>query len=212
MWRSLIVLLLTMISLAGCGITVAPQQTANATLDPSGKTITASARGLAVSVRLQDLEIAPYRLQNNITSFYVVLANGGTTPVTIPLDTFVIVDDQARQYHPLPPSAVIDLTKRDSEYLIPYPYVGYYYLEDRETAASSAEMGSDLPYSAQSRPQNILLEALPVQPILPRTNVTGMIYFPIDLYTKNTFEMRLYLPGTSANAPPDIVFPFVVTR
>ena len=35
MWRSLIVLLLAGVALCGCGITVLPQQTANATLDPT---------------------------------------------------------------------------------------------------------------------------------------------------------------------------------
>lgn len=209
MWRCLVVLFCAG-TLNGCGIAVIPQQTATAIVDPNQQSITASAHEITVTARIQDLEIAPFNLQNNVTSFYLVVANGGKTPITLPLDAFVLVDDQSRQYRPLAPSAVIELSKRDSDYLIPFPYVGYYYLEDREIASSAADIGTDLPYYTQNHPQSVLLEALPVQPILPSNKVTGMVYFPIDLYTKNSFEMRIYLPGTSMDAPPDIVFPFVV--
>jgi len=199
--------------LSGCGITIVPRpQTPDARVNPADRSITETRNGLELSARVQELSVGSYGVSDNITSFYLVVINHRQAAVSLPLESLYLFDDQGTQLRPLSPEKVLATLDRQSNYLIPYPYVGYYYLEDSRRAVSTDAMGSSLPYYASNHPQELLDEALPVAPILPGARVAGMIYFPVDLATKKSIELRIYLPGTSNSGPPDFNFPFSIEK
>ena len=199
--------------LSGCGITVVPRpQNPGARVNPADRSITETRNGLEISARVQELSVGSYSVGENITSFYLVVINHRQAAASLPLDALYLFDDQGTQLRPLNPEKVLATLDRQSDYLIPYPYVGYYYLEDSRRAVSTDALGSSLPYYASNHPQELLDEALPVTPVLPGARVAGMVYFPVDLATKKTIELRVYLPGTSISGPPDFNFPFSIEK
>ncbi len=202
-------LLLTVI--AGCSVRVIPKGGAGYTVT-AGNSLTAEKDGLRLTVGVQELEVAPYRMVDNITSFRVEIDNRTGHELGIPLDSFVLIDDQGRQYRPIRPEKIQEIVKKDASYLIPYPYVGYYYLEDRETSGQYDTFTSNRPYYSQNYPQDIFTQALPEDPVLPEAKIAGLVYFVVDLTGKKSFEFRVYLPGEKQKREPDFRFPFVVEK
>jgi len=212
MTRYLIILFLAVQFLGGCGFAVVPKPTATATLNPIDNSLTEAKDGVSVTARVQDLEVAPYQMVDNITSFYVVIDNRTGQTISLPLDSFLLIDTEGNQYRPIEPGSIQSMVSRDSTYLIPYPYVGYYYLEDKEKSAFFNTFNSSLPYYAENYPQDIFTDALPAGSIIPGAKISGKVYFVIDLATKSGVELRIYRPGTSTTAPPDYVFPFSIEK
>ena len=199
--------------LCGCGITVVPRPTtAKAVVNPADRSITESHKGLAISARVQELSVGAYLPGENITSFYLAIVNHRQQEVTLPLDSLVLLDQQGTQVRPLQPQAVLANLSRQSDYLVPYPFVGYYYLQDSQQAAEINTASSSLPYYAANHPQDLLTEALSTTAILPGARVAGMVYFPVDLATKKSVELRIYLPGTATSGPADFSFPFSIEK
>lgn len=198
--------------LGGCGVTVVPMATATASVNLADNSVTEAKDGVTVTARMQDLEVAPYRMVDNITSFHLAIENGTAGEVTFPLASFYLVDGEGNQYRPIQPSEIEGIVSRDSSYLIPYPYVGYYYLEDAEKASFYNTFDSALPYFAESYPQDIYTQALPVDAILPGGRISGLLYFVVDLALKNSVELRIYRPGTPVTGPPDYTLPFNVEK
>jgi hypothetical protein len=198
--------------LGGCGIIVVPKPTANAILNPNDNSLLQSKGNVVISARVQDLEVAPYGMVNNITSFYLTIRNKSDQPTLIPLDSYLLVDSRGEQYRSIPPAEIQGIVRRDSEYLIPYPYVGFYYLEDSEKYGFSNTFNSALPYYAENHPQDIFTRALPIDSILPGNLITGEIYFLIDLALKEAVDLRVYLPGTQVTGPPDYQFSFAIEK
>ncbi len=209
-FRNLIPGALLFLLLAGCGITVKPQAGGGYTANPDNS-LTAEKNGIVVTVGVQDLEVAPYRMVDNITSFRVVIDNQTGRELKIPLDAFVLIDDQGQQYRPIRPEKVRDIVKKDSSYLIPYPYVGYYYLEDREKTAQYDTFQSNRPFYTQNYPQDIFTQAFPEDTILPEAKIAGLVYFVVDLSGKKSFELRLYTQSDQSG-PPDFRFPFIIEK
>lgn len=198
--------------LGGCGIQVVPRPTAATTLNTADNSLTQTTRGVAISARVQDREVVPYQLADNITSFYLTIRNRTSDTVTIPLESFVLVDSQGHQIRPIAPTQIQGIVSRNSEYLIPYPYVGFYYLEDYERYSFFNTFNSALPYYAENHPQDLFIRALPVTPILPGAFISGEIFFLVDLALKEAVELRTYLPGTPETAPADYLFPFSIVK
>jgi hypothetical protein len=212
MTRSLVAAVGLTLLLAGCGIKIVPQPTAGGIINPADRSIAINREGIIVSARVQDLEVAPYRMVDNITSFYVVIDNRSTQEVLLPVTSFVLLDQDNRQYRPIHPGEVQAIVTRDSTYLIPYPFVGYYYLEDQQKGAVFNTFSSSLPYFAENHPQDLHTEALRETPILPGALISGKIYFVIDLATHKKVELRLYPPGTDTTRPAHYVFPFSIEK
>src|SRR5690606_10014007 len=126
------------------GIAITPQATETAKINSADNSISETLSGVSVTARVQDLEVAPYRTTDNITSFYFVIENRTDRDITLPLSSFVLVDNQGNQYRPMTLEEVGTVVARDSEYLIPYPYVGFYYLEDREKFSAFNTFNSSL--------------------------------------------------------------------
>jgi hypothetical protein len=175
MTRSFAALIGLALLLTGCGIKIVPQPTQAGVINPADRSITINRDGVVVSARVQDLEVAPYRMVDNITSFYIVVDNRTQAEVALPVTSFVLLDQDNRQYRPIPPAEVHAIVSRDSTYLIPYPYVGYYYLEDQQKAAFFNTFSSSLPYFAENHPQDLHTEALAETSILPGALISGKI-------------------------------------
>jgi len=212
MKKSLLIAFLIALCLGGCGFTVVPKPTASAILNPIDNSLTEIKDGVSVSARVQDLEVAPYRMVDNITSFYIVIDNKTDQEVSLPLESFLLLDEEGNQYRPIEPGSIQSIVSRDSTYLIPYPYVGYYYLEDKEKSAVFNTFSSSLPYYAENYPQDTFTDALPTGSIVPGAKISGLVYFVIDLATKRGVELRVYRPSTSATAPPDYAFSFSIEK
>ena len=213
MKHTVIAAILGTLLLAGCSVTAVPMATSAGTINLADNSLTLEKGSLTVTTRVRDLEYAPYRMVDNITSFEVTIYNRGTETVKVSLDSFILVDDRGQQYKPVSPEEVREIVRNDSPYLIPYPYVGYYYLEDSEQGSFFNTFTSSLPYYAENHPQDIFTEALPTsETILPGANISGLIYIVIDLTTKKSVDLRLYLPGTTGSMKPDFAFPFSIEK
>ncbi|OHB32265.1 MAG: hypothetical protein A2X84_08920 [Desulfuromonadaceae bacterium GWC2_58_13] len=198
--------------LSGCGIAVVPQSTATARVDLADNSISETKSGITITARIHDQEVAPYLMDNNLTSFNLTLANNTHHEVSLPLESFLLVDNEDRQYRPVEPDRLQEILKQNSPYLIPYPYVGYYYLEDIEKAGAARTFDSALPYYAENHPQDTLAGSLPAGAIIPGSKVSGTIFFMVDFSTLTSIELRGYLPGTSMSAPADFVLPFSIEK
>lgn len=197
--------------LAGCSVSIVPQA-GNGYQVHADNSLSSTRGKLAVTAGVQDIEVAPYRMVDNIASFKVTLDNQGAQDILIPLESFVLIDDDGHQYRPLAPEKIQTIVKKDSNYLMPYPYVGYYYLEDKEKSAQFQSFESARPFYAENHPQDIFTQALPVDAILPGAKISGLVYFVVELTNKKSFELRLYLPGTSTSGEADFRFPFNVVK
>lgn len=207
-----VLICVTALFLGGCGVAVVPMSTATATVNLENNSISEARDGVTVTARLQDMEVAPYRMVDNITSFHVAIENATDEEISIPLSAFYLIDGEGNQYRPIEPSEIQGIVSRDSTYLIPYPYVGYYYLEDAEKSSFFNTFESALPYYAENYPQDIYTQALPADAVLPQGRVSGLVYFVVDLALKNSIELRIYRPGTPVTGPADFILPFSVEK
>lgn len=205
-------LLVFVLFLVGCGVKVIPKPTATAILDPATNALSWTAKGVAMSVKLVDQDVARTQMIDRVASFSVTAANLSDKELTIPLSSYVLIDDQGNQVRPITPEELLRIVSRDSFYLIPYPYFGYYYLEDRAKLSSFNTLTSPLPYFPETHPQAILTEAVPTGAILPAAKISGLVYFLIDLDKEQHIEFRAYLPGADTSAAPEFSFPFSVEK
>lgn len=205
-------LCLCVLLLVGCGVKVVPKPTATALLDPATNALSWSAKGVNLSVKLVDQDVARTQMIDRVASFSVTAANLTGKELTLPLSSYLLVDDQGNQLRPITPEELLRIVSRESFYLIPYPYFGYYYLEDRAKLSSFNTMTSPLPYFPENHPQAILIEAVPTAAIVPGAKVSGLVYFLVDFDKIQQIEFRVYLPGADTSAAPDFSFPFSVEK
>ena len=205
-------LLVLVVCLSGCGVTVVPRATATAQVDPADNSISESRDGVSLKARLHDPEFAPVLTEGNLTAFELTVGNRTGKSLSLPLSAFLLMDDRGTQYSPLPPERVNEILRRNSPYLLPYPYVGYYYLEDMEKASAARGFTSSRPYFAQNRPADALVGALDNLSLVPDAQVTGLIFFSIDLSRVNSVELRGYLSTAIKDAKADFTLPFSVEK
>lgn len=208
----LILLILLPIFLCSCGISVVPVNSPGLKVNIDEKSTSVERSGIVYTVKIQDIEIAPYRIDNPICSFYVKVVNNSNKPVTSELSSFYLVDEKSRQINAILPNTILGSVSRDSTYMIPYPFVGYYYFEDRMQEGFVNSLESSLPYYSENRPQNILLEAFPFEKINPGNYSAGLLYFNIDLYKASRVDFRIRQPEISGQKMDDIIIPFEIKR
>jgi hypothetical protein len=122
------------------------------------------------------------------------------------------VDSAGQQYSTLTPEKLRQMISKESYYLLPYPYVGFYYLEDYERAYSNATINSQQPYFYEVYPQDIYTKAFPDEAIIPKAKVSGLVYFAISLTDKTGIKLLMYKKGSSKSSPPDFSFPFSIQK
>lgn len=208
----LVVLGVAALLLCGCSVAFVPRPTPAGTIDHKTNALSEQGAGVRITVRVVNTDIAPYQVENPLSALHVTIQNLSAQQVSYPLASFVLIDGGGNQYHPIAPAEIQTMVSRNSTYLIPYPYVGYYYLQDKEQSSFSNTFNSSLPYYAQNHPQDIVLQALPEDFILPGAKVSGLVYFPLDLSRVKSFQLQVFRPGSTTTGPPAFRFPFSVEK
>lgn len=209
--KNLLLILAFIVPIAGCSIKVVPQPVESGKINPD-QTLTVTKNSIAMTVGNDQPVLYSYNLDEGVTAFSVVIANESDKEFTFNVDNFVLTDNEGNQFSPLTPDKVREMISKDSYYLIPYPYVGFYYLEDYEKASAYNEAQSQQPYFYELYPQDIFTRALAGTTIIPKAKVNGLLYFKIDLPTRKGVNLLFFRPASSKSAPPDFVFPFAVRK
>lgn len=196
---------------AACSTQVVPVPTATALLDPGGASLTEVRDGVAITVRLDQFSVQPEQLIDNLTAFHLTIDNRTERPVTVSTDTLLLKDGAGRQYRSITPERAREIVSKDTVYLIPYPYVGYYYLDDQARGAARQAMASSLPFYAEYHPQELFTRALPAGAVQPHAKVEGVVYFIIDLAATAGAELLIF-PDARMQDAPRYRFPFSVTK
>lgn len=213
MLRHIVVgIMLSAIILSGCAIKVVPEPIESGVVDPSHNSLTVRKDSLRISVANSSPEMTDYKLEGGIASFALEIENQGSSEISFDKDSFILLDNEGRQYYPLTPEKMKEILSKDLYYLIPYPYVGFYYLEDYEKAAFRNEQSSNIPYYYEVYPQDIYTKALNAGTIIPGAKVNGLVYFRIDLEDVKGVKLYVYKKGTSKSSQPDFVFPFRIVK
>jgi len=193
--------------LSGCGVQVVPRTSAQISLGADKETVTATQNGLTLTAKVQDLDFGPYTGENNITAFYVKISNNSQEERSVPLAAFLLFDQDRKVYRPLESDRVTALTRQEANYLIPYPYVGFYYLQDSTDFDYSTQSASSLAYSPLKTTGSAEAYALPVGTIPSGAHIAGMLFFNIDLYEKKFVDLTLQMQN-DGNVP-DTEFSFL---
>lgn len=202
---------LTLLLCSACSVKVSPIATATGTINQEEQSITERRDGVAFTVKVDELSVAPYQIVNNITSFHVEIDNQTDQPVSYPSKAFLLKDGNGQQYRSVTPEKVREIVSKDTVYLIPYPYVGYYYLEDQAMVTHADTFSSSMPFYAEYHPQDIFTRALTEEPILKKSKAAGVVYFIADLERSNYAELQVY-SGGDATGEPLLKFPFAIEK
>ena len=145
-------------------------------------------------------------------NFNIIIQNNRQSEVIFDNDCFILLDADKRQFYPLTPEKIKQMLAKDTYYLLPYPYVGFYYLEDYERASFKNSTSTNLPYYYELYPQDLYIRAMPTEPIIPGATVKGLLYFHADIHSFPSFSINVYRKGASKSAVPDFTFPFKVVK
>lgn len=206
-------LLLSILALTGCAsIKFVPEQVSGGTINEKENSQTITSGGVAITARSADSQTLAYNLDEPVSSFFVVVENQTDSELAMDADSFVLVDSERRQYFSLTPDKLKEIVSRNAYYLMPYPYVGFYYLEDYEKSSFYNRFTSDRPYFYEVNPQDIYTKALPAGTIIPKAKVAGLVYFRIDIQDKKGVTLLVYRKGTPKSASADFSFPFKIVK
>lgn len=175
-----------------------------------GQRIGRAEKGVYLSAKLHEAIMRPSPADQNYCSFWIEVTNQRNVMLPLNFTDFLLVDDEGRQYRPLDPAQVVTQLTDSAPYLIPYPYVGFYYLEDSVRAQADTQFRSESSYFSSRRPEYIATDALPVGEVLPASSVQGAIYFAAELRTMNSFQIRYQIGALSGQKSHLISLPFLV--
>jgi len=205
--------LLLVTFIAGCAsIKAIPEQVPDGIINSKENSQTIARDNLVIAVSVADADMVNYNINSMVASFNVDIHNDGKNEVVFDKESFVLIDSNRKQYYPLTPEKIKEMMTKDTYYLLPYPYVGFYYLEDYELAQFKNATSSNLPYYYELYPQDLYTKALPFDSIIPRAGIRGLLYFQVDIHSLSSFTLNIYKKGASKSAPPDFIFPFKVVK
>ena len=161
MKRTIILMSLIALLLAGCSsVKVVPELAVNGRINSGDNSQTIISNGVEVTARVDDTGINSYNLDDTVTALHIVIKNSTDREIAFGDDSYLLVDESGLQYSLLTPENVRAMLKKDSYYLVPYPYVGFYYLEDYEKTNAYNRFNSALPYYYDLYPQDLYTKAL----------------------------------------------------
>lgn len=199
--------------LAGCGsIKVVPEQSGTGRINSADNSQTIVSGGVEITARVDDTGINSYNLESTVTAFQLVIKNGTDGEVAFSNDSFLLVDEAGLQYSALTPENVRTMLSKDSYYLVPYPYVGFYYQEDFEKSNAYNRFNSALPYYYDLYPQDIYTKSLQATTIIPGMKIEGLTYFKVDPSGHKSFKLLVFRKGASKSTPPEFSFPFKIVK
>ena len=198
---------------SGCAsVKVIPEQVSAGVINLKDNSQAITRDNIVITVAAADTDMVNYNIEGMVASFNVEIYNGSESEVVFDKESFVLIDSNQRQYYPLTPEKIKEMMTKDTYYLLPYPYVGFYYLEDYERAQFKNSTSSNLPYYFELHPQVLSSKALPVEPIIPKAMISGLLYFSVDIHSLAFFTVNAYQKGSPKSAPPDFSFPFKVVK
>ncbi|MDF1579219.1 MAG: hypothetical protein P1P74_00390 [Desulfuromonadales bacterium] len=192
MMGRLIVLLVAVVLSAGCaGVKIKPVATQTAMIDLKTNTATEVINGISVQAKANPYAVPTAQPSVNIASFSVNFTNNSADEVDFSRDSVVLIADGKKQLRPATVEDLTTILKKDTFYLIPSPYVGYYYLEDRERGANINQFESSLPFYVEYYPEELIAASFPFGKVKTGMEVSGEIFFLADFSTFNFLELRL---------------------
>ena len=208
-----IVLLLAMLLASGCStIKLVPEKVDSGVVSSEDNSQTISRNGITLKVAPSDTEINSYNLDGMVAAFVVVLKNDTDGEVAYSEDSFVLVDEKGAQYNLLTPEKLKEILKKDSYYLMPYPYVGFYYLEDFQKTNFYNRFNPTMPNYYELYPQDLFTRSFPLTPVIPGMRTEGLVYFKIDLRSHQQVKLYVYRKGAPRTVTPDFAFPFRIVK
>lgn len=211
--HSFIIMPLIAIILSGCSaVKVLPEQSANGRVNSVENSQTITSRDLEVAARVDETGINSYNLAETVTAFHLTIRNISDGEISFSDDSYLLVDESGLQYSILTPENVRAMLQKDSYYLVPYPYVGFYYLEDFEKTSSYNKFSSNMPYYYDLYPQDLFTKALPTTAVIPGMKVEGLVYFKIDPAAHQHLNLLVFRKGASKSSPPEFSFPFKIVK
>lgn len=213
MKHRLILMSLIAMLFTGCSsVKVVPEPTVSGRINAADNSQTIMGNGVEVTARVDESGINSYNLDVTVTAFHISIRNTTDSEVAFGDDSYVLVDESGLQYSLLTPENVRTMLKKDSYYLVPYPYVGFYYLDDYEKANAYNRLNSALPYYYDLYPQDIFTKSLQATAIIPGMKVEGLTYFKIDPAAHQHVNLLVFRKGVSKSSPPDFSFPFKIVK
>lgn len=205
--------LILLLFVPACTATViVPKAQPGSQIDMGGERLSKTEKGVQLSVRLHEVTVRPSPADQNYTSFWVEVANQRNVQLPLKNTDFLLIDDQGRQYSSVDPAELVERLTDAAPYLVPYPYVGFYYLEDSTRAQLDTRFSSESSYFSSRRPEYIASDALPEVSILPASNVSGAIYFAAELRTMNSFRLTYQVGSLPGQKTFQMTFPFAVEK
>jgi hypothetical protein len=199
--------------LVGCStVKVVPEQVANGRINIAENSQTVAVNGIEVTARIDETNINSYNLEGTVSAIHLVIRNLTENEIIFGDDSYLLVDESGLQYSLLTPDSVRAMLKKDSYYLVPYPYVGFYYLEEFEKTNAYNRASSALPYYYDLYPQDIFTKALQSGGVIPGMKVEGMVYFKIDPAAHQQIKLLIFRKGASKSSPPEFSFPFKIVK
>lgn len=209
--KNICILPLFLLLLSGCAIKVVPDEAVNGTVNIKTGSVTITKDDILITATPSEPGISN-NLEGTISSFKVEIRNQGESEVNFDYDSFILLDQDNRQYYALSPEKVRQLMTKDTYYLLPYPYVGFYYLEDYEKASFRNSTITNLPYYYDLYPQDITTSALPTGPVIPKAMITGLLYFNVDFHALQSFRLLVSRKGIPKSTEAEFLFPFKVVK
>ncbi len=199
--------------MSGCSsLTIIPEQVINGRVNQVDNSLTITGKLAEISVRIDESGINAYNLDSFVTAINISIKNISGSEIAFSNDSFVLVDEDDLQYSLLTPDNVREMLKKDSYYLMPYPYVGFYYLEDYQKTSFYNRSNSSLPYYYELYPQDIYTKALPMVTVIPGMKIQGLTYFKFDPANHRKFKLLIFAKGSPKSSPPDFLFPFRISK
>lgn len=195
---------------AGCSLKVLPVPVESGIIDEKKQSQSLTRNNIIITAGSADTQLHNYNLEGSVSSFFVAIDNQSNDEFAVDQKMFLLIDNDGTQYSPLTPDHVKEIISRDSYYLIPYPYVGFYYTEDYEKSSFYNTFNTQLPYYYEVYPQDLYTKAIVSGTVIPKGKVNGLLYFKIDLNTKKNVKLLVYKAGASKSSPPDFTFPFKI--
>ncbi len=212
MRERILLLILVGLIFSGCALKVVPDPGTLGTINPKENSLSLTKDSVEITVKLDQADLSSYNIDGTIAAFDVEIENRGTNEISFGQDDFLLLDNENRQYYSLSPEKIKEMIAKDSYYLLPYPYVGFYYLEEYEKASYQNTVNSNLPYYYELHPQDIFSKALNAGSIIPKAKVSGLVYFRVDLHALKGVRLLVYKKGAPKSATPDFTFPFSIVK
>lgn len=199
--------------LSGCaGVSVVPRPDSAGQINAQDMSISQTYDQVTVNARVMDLEVRPYQMRQNICSFMLKIRNEREQSAFFPAERFLLTDEQGNQYRPVSPEQIAKMVAELDPYLIPYPYLGYYYEGDAEKAKLENQFNSQVTYFPLRDARAIAVEALPDGKIEAGSQISGLVYFLADLRSMKSFTLQGSAVLAKGVKSADFSFPFNVVK